>query len=171
VSSVVDFEPPLSPDDAPYPRFSDAEYGRRRDRVEALRADAGVHALVIYGSGNARHDLQYLTAWPARQEGWLVLGQAGPPALFLSSTTTCPTPARWPSSSGSVGCRTHARPWRAEDSGAMRRAEARGRDPCRACPARRGAAGRQLVDLTADFRQVLVTRPRSPGRRGARSAT
>jgi Xaa-Pro aminopeptidase len=66
-----------------YPRFSDDEYARRLAAMAALMASAGVDALVVFGSGNARHDLQYLTAWPARQEGWLVLGGEEPPVLFV----------------------------------------------------------------------------------------
>jgi Xaa-Pro aminopeptidase len=70
-------------DASPYPRFHDEEYRQRFAAMRGLAERAGVDALVVYGSGNARHDLQYLTGWPARQEGWLVLSADEPPALFV----------------------------------------------------------------------------------------
>jgi Xaa-Pro aminopeptidase len=74
---------PPSLDAAPYARFTPEEYERRDVAMDALATAAGVDALVVYGSGNARHDLQYLTAWPARQEGWLVRGGSAPPSLYV----------------------------------------------------------------------------------------
>jgi Xaa-Pro aminopeptidase len=70
-------------DAAPYPRFSDAEYRRREAAIRTLAVGTAVDAVVIYGTGSARHDLQYLTAWPARQEGYLVIGGDEPPVLFV----------------------------------------------------------------------------------------
>jgi Xaa-Pro aminopeptidase len=74
--------PGTEPDGA-YPRFSDGEYARRTAAVDALGAAAGVEAIVIYGTGASRHELQFLTAFPARQEGYLVLSPGEPPALFV----------------------------------------------------------------------------------------
>jgi len=70
-------------DGSPYPRFTDGEYGRRYSAVESLRAAADLDAVVVHGTGNARHELQYLTAWPPRQEGYLVLTPDDAPALFV----------------------------------------------------------------------------------------
>jgi Xaa-Pro aminopeptidase len=161
VSSAVDLEPPLSPEDAPYPRFSHAEYGRRHDRVDALRAEAGVQALVIYGSGNARHDLQYLTAWPARQEGWLVLGPAGPPALFVQLYNHVPNAremavverVEW---GGTNSATTVARELQARHAA---RVGLVGAIPYQA-HARLAAAlpGVELVDLTAAFRRMRLVK-------------
>ncbi len=66
-----------------YPHFSDAEYARRIAEVDVLRATAGVDAVVIYGSTAGRHGLQFLTAFAARQEGYLVASPDEPPALFV----------------------------------------------------------------------------------------
>ena len=66
-----------------YAAFTPAEYARRAAAVDRLRADAGCDAVVVYGSGNARHELQYMTAWPARQEGYLVTGPGTPPSLHV----------------------------------------------------------------------------------------
>jgi Xaa-Pro dipeptidase len=68
---------------AAYPRFSPSEYERRLAAVEALRSAADLDAVVVYGTGNARHEVQYLTAWPPRQEGYLVVAPGAPPALFV----------------------------------------------------------------------------------------
>lgn len=83
MSSVPAPAPLTDLDAAPFPRFTDAEYTRRHAAVDALRAEAGCDALVVFGGGNARHELQYLTAWPARQEGWLVLTPGAEPALLV----------------------------------------------------------------------------------------
>lgn len=66
-----------------YPHFSDAEYARRTVAVDALRAEAEVDAVVIHGSNSSRHELLFLTAFPARQEGYLVVSPDEPPALFV----------------------------------------------------------------------------------------
>jgi Xaa-Pro dipeptidase len=66
-----------------YAAFSAEEYRRRDAAVDGLRTAAGLDAIVVYGSGNARHELQYLTAWPARQEGYLVTGPGRPPSLHV----------------------------------------------------------------------------------------
>jgi Xaa-Pro aminopeptidase len=70
-------------DGSPYPRFTDDEYVRRRAAVEAIRVAADLDAVVVHGTGNARHEVQYLTAWPPRQEGYLVLTSDEAPALFV----------------------------------------------------------------------------------------
>jgi Xaa-Pro dipeptidase len=66
-----------------YPRFSADEYGRRRAAVDRLRLDADLDAVVVFGGGSARHEVQFLTAWPPRQEGWVVLSPDAEPALFV----------------------------------------------------------------------------------------
>jgi len=83
MSGVPPAVPLTDVDAAPWARFTDAEYGRRHAAVDALRAEHGCDALVVFGGGGARHELQYLTAWPARQEGWLVLTPGEEPALFV----------------------------------------------------------------------------------------
>ena len=74
---------PAPTDEGAYPRFSEAEYARRARVVDALRDAAGVDAVVIHGTAASRHDLQFLTAFPARQEGYLVVSPGEPPALFV----------------------------------------------------------------------------------------
>lgn len=81
------------PDAAPYPRFTPGEYERRYRAVDALRAEAGCDAVIVFGSSQARHELQYLTAWPARQEGWLILVPGAPPALLVQLYNHVPNAA------------------------------------------------------------------------------
>ncbi len=71
----------MSAREDPYPRFSAAEYDRRIGRLLELADDARVEALIVHGSGNARSELQYLTAWPPRWDSFLIVGGGRPPAL------------------------------------------------------------------------------------------
>lgn len=66
-----------------YPRFSSAEYERRHAAVDALRMRAEVDAVVVFGGGSSRHEVQFLTAWPPRQEGWLVLSPDHEDVLYV----------------------------------------------------------------------------------------
>jgi Xaa-Pro aminopeptidase len=66
-----------------YAAFTPGEYARRAAAIDGLREAGGCDAVVVYGSGNARHELQYLTAWPARQEGYLVTGPGAPSSLYV----------------------------------------------------------------------------------------
>ena len=82
----------LSPEEVRgYPRFTSGEYDRRHAAVEALRVDADLDAVVVFGGGASRHEIQFLTAWPPRQEGWLVLTPGHAPALFVQLFNHVPT--------------------------------------------------------------------------------
>jgi Xaa-Pro aminopeptidase len=74
-----------------YPRFTSAEYARRHAAVEKLRVAADVDAVVVFGGGAARHEVQFLTAWPPRQEGWLVMSPGDEPALYVQLFNHVPT--------------------------------------------------------------------------------
>lgn len=82
----------FSPDEVHgYARFTDAEYARRHAAVAALRVAADLDAVVVFGGGATRHEIQFLTAWPPRQEGWLVLTPRHEPALFVQLFNHVPT--------------------------------------------------------------------------------
>lgn len=143
-------------DAAPYPRFSDAEYRRREAGIRTLAVGAAVDAVVIYGSGNARHDLQYLTAWPARQEGYLVIGGDEPPALFVQLFNHVPNAREM--------AVVERLDWAGTDSATTVAAELGRRGPRRvglvgAIPYQaygrlaRGLPDVELVDLTSEFRR------------------
>ena len=50
------------------PRFSDAEMGRRRAALDAVLAEAGLDAVVLYGANRAGSAVQWLTGWPVTRE-------------------------------------------------------------------------------------------------------
>lgn len=75
----------------PHPRFDPDEYGRRHAEVDRLRERAGCDALVVFGTSQSQHDLRFLTAWPPRQEGWLVLVPGAEPALRVQLYNHVPT--------------------------------------------------------------------------------
>ena len=146
----------------PYPRFSAAEYEHRWQRIEELRASADLDALVVYGTGAARHELTWLTAWGPRQEGYLVAGGEPPPALFVQLYNHVPT-AELVSVVGRVE-------WGGTDSAATVAADLRTRGDLRrvglvgAIPyqqhGRLSAAlpGVELVDATAAFRRLRLVK-------------
>jgi Xaa-Pro aminopeptidase len=54
------------------PRFSDAEYARRRDALDAVLGDAGVDVVVLYGANRSGSAVQWLTGWPVTREAAVV---------------------------------------------------------------------------------------------------
>src|SRR5579859_6887490 len=80
----LDIEPRLAAIMArDYPRFSDAEYARRHQRLADVMAKAGVdHLLVItdHRSGNAP---QWVTGWPGTVEAYVVFKPGERMAMFM----------------------------------------------------------------------------------------
>lgn len=109
--------PPVAVPDAtlaPYPRFSDHEFGRRYRALRERMAAADVAALVVYGAaGPAAAAVQYLSNFPVSQRAHLVFSLTGEPALFVQWYNHLPlarklsvvADTRWggPSSVASVG--------------------------------------------------------------------
>ena len=73
-----------------YPRFSDAEMGRRRAAMEALLAEAEVDHLIFCGSNRAGSAVQWLTQWPVTAEAVGVLSPGRPDALFVQHVNHAP---------------------------------------------------------------------------------
>ena len=70
--------------EALYPRlFSDAEYGRRREALEALGGDSGVDAVVVYGDLNTRAAVEFLTGFPPRRDGYYCAAPGTEPTLYV----------------------------------------------------------------------------------------
>jgi len=87
--------PPLQPHlqrllDAEYPRFSDAEMGRRRALVEVALAEAGCEHLVFHGANRAGSSVQWLTQWPVTTEAVGVLSPGKADALFVQYVNHAP---------------------------------------------------------------------------------
>src|SRR5258708_18386196 len=66
-----------------YPRFSDAEYARRYANVRSAMREAGLSALVLYGTVSAYHEVLYLSNFATMREAVLVFPMEGEPALFV----------------------------------------------------------------------------------------
>ena len=151
-----------SVEDVPYPRFPPDEYAERWRAIDGLRAASGLDALVVYGTGAARHELTWLTAWGPRQEGYLVAGGDRPPALFVQLFNHVPTArlmsvverVEW---GGTDSAATVARDL--EDRGVRHRVGLVGAIPYRQ-QARLSAAldGVELVDATAEFRRLRLVK-------------
>jgi len=69
--------------DSPYPRFSDAEFFRRYAAVKAAMAEAGLAALIMYGTPGADSEVSYLSNFLVSREAMLVFPLAGEPTLFV----------------------------------------------------------------------------------------
>jgi len=67
-----------------YPKFSDAEYQRRRRLVWDMMKQAEVEALVICGSGNTGIRVHYLSNYPAERPTYLIYPIDGEPCLLVS---------------------------------------------------------------------------------------
>src|SRR3984893_1563626 len=66
-----------------YPRFSDAEYTRRYSQVRSAMSEAGLTALVLYGTVSAYHEVLYLSNFATMREAVLVFPIEGQPTLFV----------------------------------------------------------------------------------------
>ncbi|MDP2744495.1 MAG: M24 family metallopeptidase [Dehalococcoidia bacterium] len=73
-----------------FPRFSEAEYGRRFDAARHLMDREGVEALVIHGDANHTGSIHYLSNYPSRSPAWLVFPKQGEPSLFVHFYNTIP---------------------------------------------------------------------------------
>ena len=86
-----------------YPRFSDAEFSRRYGTVRAGMQQAGLSALIVYGTTSSHHEVQYLSNFPVTREAILVFPGNGEPSLFVqmfnhvpnARQVSCITDVRW----------------------------------------------------------------------------
>jgi Xaa-Pro dipeptidase len=95
-----------------YPRFSDAELGRRFGLVRELMAREGVEALLLHGGPSATGPVHYLSGYLPVRPTWMVFALDGPSTLFLHFQNHVPnaralsvvTDVRcyWPSAPGAV---------------------------------------------------------------------
>jgi Xaa-Pro aminopeptidase len=69
---------------AGWPRFSEAERGRRREVLRQAADEAGVDLVIAYGADRAGTAVQYFCGWPVTREAALVLDlRAGDAVLFV----------------------------------------------------------------------------------------
>ncbi|MFZ3357264.1 MAG: M24 family metallopeptidase [Xanthobacteraceae bacterium] len=76
--------------EAEYPRFSDAEFARRRTAIADLLNEAGVDHLIYCGANRFGSAVQWLTGWPVTAEAVGVLTPGRPDALFVQHVNHVP---------------------------------------------------------------------------------
>jgi Xaa-Pro dipeptidase len=76
--------------EAEYPRFSDAEMGRRRKEVEGLLAESGLDHLVFCGANRFGSAVQWLTGWPVTAEAVGVFTPGEADAMFVQHVNHAP---------------------------------------------------------------------------------
>lgn len=77
-----------------YPRFSDAEFRRRRMQLADLASRARVDRLVVYGSGASGDAVLWVTGWPVTREAAAVWGPGEPVSLFVQYRNHVPAARR-----------------------------------------------------------------------------
>lgn len=80
-----------TPDHVPYPRFSAAEFDARHGYVSELIAAHELDALIVFGNGGSRAEIQYLTGWPPRHDSFLIIGSDVQPVLLVQLYNHVPT--------------------------------------------------------------------------------
>ncbi len=66
-----------------YPRFSDAEYARRHQRLAAVMERAGVDHLLLVTSNRAGNATQWVTGWPGTVEAYTIFKPGVKMTLFM----------------------------------------------------------------------------------------
>src|SRR5438270_3677355 len=86
-----------------YPRFSEAEFSHRYATVRTAMQQAGLSALIVYGTISSHHEVQYLSNFPVTREAIFVFPDSGEPSLFVqmfnhvpnARQISCITDVRW----------------------------------------------------------------------------
>jgi Xaa-Pro dipeptidase len=78
----------------PYPRFSDAEMGRRRAALARELEAAGADHAVVYGANRAGTGVGWLTRWPTTREALCVFSPGRPDVLFVNFYNHVPNARR-----------------------------------------------------------------------------
>jgi Xaa-Pro dipeptidase len=85
---------PVGAEAIPYPRFSDAEMGRRRDALAAELAAVGAAHAVVYGANRAGPAVGWLTRWPVTREALVVFTPGERDALLVNFYNHIPNAER-----------------------------------------------------------------------------
>lgn len=109
-----------------YPRFSDAEMGRRRAALEDVMARCRVDHLVLHGANKVGTHVAWLTRWPVTREAYVVVTPGERDALFVDFYNHVPLATRIATEADVRGC------------------EGRGIEPALEELKRRGGAGKRI---------------------------
>lgn len=99
------------PDVSLLPRFSDAEYQRRYERVNCWLADSNTDALVIYANAYGGDNVRWLTGFPPRHDTYVIWPRGGDAVLLTQLFNHVPNAQR-------VAATQDVR-WGGDDSAAM----------------------------------------------------
>jgi Xaa-Pro aminopeptidase len=66
-----------------YPRFSDAEYDRRRGLLAAIMERHGCDHLLITGEQRSGGGVQWLTGWPVTTEAFVIFKPGSPERMYM----------------------------------------------------------------------------------------
>ena len=146
-----------------YPRFSDAEFGRRYAATRSVMAERGVEALLAFGSPGLDNEVQYLTNFRVTREALLLFLPTERPLMFVQYFNHVPNARR-------VSYQTDVR-WGGDDTARALADELRTRG---LSAARVGYAGMlptqryltlrhllpdmTLIDLSTDLRQLRLVK-------------
>lgn len=86
-----------------YPRFSDAEYDRRRTLLAGVMAARGCDHLLICGESRSGGGVQWITGWPVTTEGYVIFKPGEQERMYmewynhvpLATTIARQTDVRW----------------------------------------------------------------------------
>src|SRR5262245_52766346 len=86
-----------------YPRFSDAEYARRRSALAGVMAARQCDHLLICGEQRSGGGVQWVTGWPVTTEGYVVFTPGSRSRMYmewynhvpLATIIACETDVRW----------------------------------------------------------------------------
>lgn len=76
------------------PRFSDAEFARRRSVTREIMAEHGVEALLLYGSLGLDNEVSYLSNFLVTREALLLFPMTGEPLLLVEYYNHAPAARR-----------------------------------------------------------------------------
>ncbi len=69
--------------DQEYPRFSEAEYARRRRALITIMQAHGCDLLLVCGEQRAGGGVQWVTGWPVTVEGYVILQPGEAPRMYM----------------------------------------------------------------------------------------
>jgi Xaa-Pro aminopeptidase len=77
-----------------FPRFSDAEFARRRAATREIMADQGIEALLLYGLAGLDNEVSYLSNVLVTREALLLFPASGEPLLLVEYYNHMPAARR-----------------------------------------------------------------------------
>ena len=146
---------------SPYPRFSEAEMGRRHAAVAGIMAARGVGHLLVYGANRFGLAVGWLTRWPVTREAFVVVSPGERDALFVDFFNHVPNAQRIATDADVRPCEgrgiEHPESELRRRGAADRRIGVIGPLPWRQA-ARLGELGSELVSLDADFSRLRLVK-------------